>query len=362
MLSHSKNAVRCSACPFLPDCGGLAAGPGLWGCFSDCLANCDPETCDLTCPNNRRLWDRRISEIGGEFKISAPNLRVPALRLPGYVPKIHNGSSRTSLLGFPVAAVPVRGLVRKSRHGLTSRFSTIDEVRAHFRLSPRTACIISCISTDDDVEAVWEALRYGDLAQALAKLKTAAIIVPNFSFFIHDVPRSHTIYNRKRISLAARMLSDAGCRVIIPLCAETQNDWDFWFSLLTENPAMRYVAKEFQTGLRGPRAANRAIDDLSKLQERLGRPLHPVTLGAGRYAPLLKNHFDGFTILDSRPFMLAARRRRLIQSGHGNYSEVSSPTDPNETIDALLQRNVRERAERFRGKSRADDQPPSPML
>ncbi|HET6381997.1 MAG TPA: hypothetical protein VFJ58_01290, partial [Armatimonadota bacterium] len=137
---------------------------------------------------------------------------------------------------------------------------------------------------------------------------------------------------------------------------------DVLWGNLTENPAMGYVAREFQTGLRGPRAANRAIDDLSELQERLGRPLHPVTLGAGRYAPLLKNHFDGFTILDSRPFMLAARRRRLIQSGHGNYSEVSSPTDPNETIDALLQRNVRERAERFRGKSRADDQPPSPML
>ncbi len=344
----SKNAVGCADCAFRLDCGGIFDKPSIFGCYSECIANCNPEVCDLTCPNNQRLFSARFAEIEGDFRFSAPPLNVPALTLPRYVPKIHNGSGRLQPLFVPVAAIPARALLQKSGSDISCRFKNPAQVREYFCLSKRTAYIISCVSTDDEVEMVWESLIYGQLAEEWARLKPAAVIVPNFSFFIDDVPRTHTIYNRKRICLAARILSEAGCHVILPLSALTPNDWDFWYQLLQENPAMKYVAKEFQTGLCGPKAGVRAINHLAKLQERLGRPLHPVALGGGRYKNNINIGFDNHTILESRAFILMTQRVRATQNKSGSYSEVSSPTVLGEPTDNLLRHNIKARMDRLK--------------
>jgi hypothetical protein len=301
----------------------------------------------LTCPNNAELFAERLTEIDGTFSVSAPELNVPLLEFPAYAPKIHNGSGRLRALSVPVAVIPARGLLHKSGNEVSCRFNTLRQVRHHFRISDKTACIISCISTDDDVEAVWDGLKYGCLAEEFARLRAAAVIVPNFSFFIDDVPRVHTLYNRKRICLAARILSDSGCHVIIPLSASTPNDWDFWYALLRENPRMAYVAKEFQTGLCKPTAAKAAIEQLSELQHRLARPLHPVALGGSQFIDSLRLHFERYTIVESRPFLLAAKRQLVVHDLSGRYSEISSPTAPGEPFDALLEQNILARSRRL---------------
>ena len=347
MKQHSKNAVGCDQCAFREDCGGLPEKPSLWGCYSECVVNCDPAACDMTCPNNQHLFVERLAEIEGTFRFSATALAVPATRLPSYVPKIHNGSGRLKPLHVPVAAIPARALIRKSGSSMSCRFTTPGQVRRHFCISSRTAYIISCISVDEEVELFWAGLKHGRLAEELARLKPAAVIVPNFSFFVEDVPRIHTLYNRKRICMAARTLSWAGCPVIVPLNALTRNDWDFWHHFLDENPAMTYVAKEFQTGLSGPDAAIRAINHLAYLQQRLGRPLRPVAFGGSRYVASLRTHFDAWTIVESRAFMMATNRRRAILTESGLYSEEFSPTSPDESTDELLESNIKARIKKI---------------
>jgi hypothetical protein len=348
MENHSKNAVGCAECAFRADCGGIDEKESFWGCYSECFLNCNPETCDLTCPNNPRLFVKRLEEIEGAFGFSPLALNVPSIQLPQYMPKIHNGSSRQAALNVSVVAIPVRELLRKSGTKISCRFENSWQVRRHFLLSNQTRYIISCISVDEDVEMIWAGLRYGQLATEFARLKPAAIIVPNFSFFIDDVPRIHTLYNRKRICLAARILSEAGCRVIIPLNALTSDDWNFWYELLRGNPTMRYVAKEFQTGLFGPRAATRAIEHLADLQERLGRSLHPVVFAGSRHNNILHTHFNKHTIIESRAFLMATKRRRAIQERSGRYSEVFSPTAVGEAFDELLRWNINTRSKRLK--------------
>lgn len=344
-----KNAVGCADCAFLPECGGLPEKSSLFdGCYSECMDNCNPESCHLTCPNNQRLYVNRIAEIGGSFDFTSPALKVPAIKLPPYVTKIHNGSGREKNLRLGVAVIPIRELLRKSGANISCRFADASQVRRCFRLPAQAAFVISCISVDGDVEMAWRGLMYGGLSKELAKLKPAAIIVPNFSFFIEDVPRIHTLYNRKRICMAARMLSEAGCRIIAPLNANTAHDWDFWYKLLQENPAMKYVAKEFQTGLSAPAAAKAAIESLAKVQERLGRPLHPVALGAFEFRDILSAHFKHYTIVDSRPFMLAVNRRRTRRTSDGSYEDVFTPTAQDESIDEILQSNIRVRQKRLK--------------
>ena len=347
MSLYLKNAVGCEDCVFQRDCGGLSEKSSLFGCYSECIVSCKRATCDLTCPNNPNLFTERLVEIGGTFGSSLPALKAPTIRLPRYITKIHNGSGREKDIEMRVAAIPIRELLCKSGPNVSCRFQDASQVRQYFRLSAQTDYIISCISVDPDVEMVWNGLRYGELAKDIARLKPAAIIVPNFSFFIDDVPRTHTLYNRKRICLAAQILSEVDCRVIVPLNALTAHDWNYWYELLRGNPAMKYVAKEFQTGLSGPSAARQAIEHLSRLQERLGRSLHPVALGAGRYRTIMRTHFDKYTIIDSRPFMAATKRRLMIQAKSGSYSEVFSPTARNESTDNLLEANLRDYQKRF---------------
>lgn len=222
-------------------------------------------------------------------------------------------------------------------------------MRQYFCLASGTPFIISCIAPDDEVEMIRDGLKFGNLAREFALLKPAGIIVPNYSFVVDDVPRTHTIYNRKRICIAARLLSDAGCPVILPILALNKHDWDFWSQIIAANPDMVYVAKEFQTGLKARKMSSIAIDGLADLQNQIGRRLHPIAVSGFTHRNQLGARFSGFSILESRAFMLATKRRRAYLSSNSIYSEVDARTQPGETIDALLARNITARRKRTLG-------------
>ena len=347
MTSSNKNAVGCNECAFKLDCGGLEdEASSLWGYFTECVVQSKLTVCDMTCPNNPQLFSDRMRELEGNFRLTSKALKTLVRSLPAYIPKIHNGSGRIQQLSEKIVVVPIHELLTKSGANISCRFTSAEEVRQFFRLSAKTDYIITCISVDADVEMVWEGLKYQGLSESIARLKPVAVITPNFSFFIQDVPRTHTIYNRKRIHMAARYLSDSGCRVILPLSAGNRNDWEIWYRFLIENPKMKYVAKEFQTGLKNPELALQAIQDLSKIQDLLMRPIHPIAFGGEKYSPILKKHFDNFTVIDSRAFMTAVNRR-AISYPLGKYSERFSPTAPGESIDLLLDANIKEKRARY---------------
>jgi hypothetical protein len=350
MMLYRPEMVGCDACAFFDECGGIPQ-QSIWGCFDHCCSTCQiPQTCDLTCPRHTRLFYDRMGEIGGTFDYVSDPLKVPHIRLPDYVAKIHNGCSRIDPTPESIVALPARELVRKRGFRVSCEYKTPTDVRSAFCLSDKTRFVITCIGEDEDVEAIWQGLRYGRLANDFARIKPAAIVTPNFSFFVDDVPRTHTLYNRKRICLAAQLLSDAGCRVIVPIYALTEQDWAFWFDVLSRNPSMSYIAEEFQTGLSGRREGLLAIRKLAELQSRLDRKFHLVALGARKFTRDIARRFDNYTVLDSRPFMMSHKRRRLKRTTSGRWIEVKSLTARKEPVDHLLQHNIREQRQRIRAE------------
>ena len=85
------------------------------------------------------------------------------------------------------------------------------------------------------------------LAEIFADLDIAAITPPNFSFFL-DVPRPHSLYNRKRMLRVADEFLRHGIPVAPHLNATNEADWDFWISLFRDSPELSVYCKEFQTG------------------------------------------------------------------------------------------------------------------
>jgi len=281
-----------------------------------------------------------MAEINGTFRYAKAGLLEPRLEIPRYASVIPNASGRTAIINKAAVAVPLRSVVRVENNQIHCRYQSREEMNDQLRLSMRTKVIICCVTHDDEIERAWVATRFGRFAQELYKIRPNAVIVPNFSFFT-DVPRTHTLYNRKRSTIVAELLSQADCPVIPHLSALTENDWLYWYELLSDNPNVKFVAKEFQTGLARGDLGERAIERLDRLQQALGRPLHPIAIGGGKYAHKLHHKFDSCTIVDSRPFFRSIYRQRLTRTPFGKYEERSSPTPTGAPIDKLLSYNLR---------------------
>jgi hypothetical protein len=122
------------------------------------------------------------------------------------------------------------------------------------------------------------------------------------------------------------------------LCRE---DWKLWARMLRDNPAARHVCKEFQTGFADPERASEAVEGLRWLQDAAGRALHPIIVGGRRVAHQVARHFSSFTIIDSTVFFATVKRKRIVVHGT-SAAQVDNPTSPGESLDGLLQDNVRE--------------------
>jgi hypothetical protein len=197
---------------------------------------------------------------------------------------------------------------------------------------------------DDDrkLERFWQYHNGHDVGSALSKLDLLGVTVPNFSFF-NDATRFQILRNRKRIVLTCERLSTAGVNVSPHLNALTESDWEFWADFLMAHPEITVVCKEFQTGLKASETGLRAYRELVKLQEKIGRPLHPVLVAGGRfYREAQKDFPDRFTVLDSTAFMGALARQVLTD--HGTRQKWQKmPTAPGEPIDVHFDQNVRGR-------------------
>ena len=340
--------AACRSCSWYERCGGLAQTPGseqqgLWGCFEACTTECQNGECDWTCPHNRALWLRRWSEVGGIHQATvAPLHAVAPAQLPLYLPVVRHGKRRRRPLNAQTVALSLYEVVGQRRDGrygaITGRAATL---RRRFRLRSDCRVLLVSVGPDELLERFWRHYRAADIVEVLAGLDLVGVTAPNFSFF-DDAPRTHSLWNRRRMVWVAEQLSAAGVPVIPHLNASNARDWDYWAGFLREHRNVDCVAKEFQTGLKHRQRGLPAFLALAELQQQIGRTLHPVLIGGARYLPMLGSHFAGHgTVVDSRPFMNTVKRRIADPSGaDGKLRWRPFPSLPGRNLDALLDHNL----------------------
>lgn len=332
--------TSCSGCVFRPACGGLDQN-AAWGCFTTCFSTCDKDKCDYVCPNRPRQFLNHVKEVGGLDKADYDQMTVPTVTaLPEYVPLIQSGSCRAQPFDFPMVSLLLRKVIKLCKDG---RYGPVlpgpDALRERFHLSPNTPILITSIATDRHLERYWRYARLHRTAEQIAGLDPVGMTVPNFSYFT-DAPRTEILFNRRRGMIVADQLSAAGVGVVPHVNALTSGDWNFWERLLRDQPHIRFISKEFQTGLANRDLGKTAIENLARLQDRIGRDLHPILVGAARYIPEATRLFHRYTILDSRPYMATVMRHRLTLTENGDHSWVASATAKGELLDDLLRANI----------------------
>ena len=332
--------VPCQECHFLRDCGGLDGQQQLWGCFSECKSTGLCNQYDWTCPCRPREFARRLAEVGGNLNPIASIFLTASLdniELPFYVPVIHHGYRRRSRLRQRLVALPTFEVIRSHRGGTYGPVAkTASSLRRKFRVGNNAEVLLISPTHDQLLESYWEKRRAQNMPRSLLELQFIAMSLPNFSFFT-DAPRTHTLWNRKRLMLVAREMTESGIAAIPHLNTLTNADGVFWRDILRENPAVTVVAKEFQTGA--------TIDDLewlARLQDSLKRPLHPLIIGGARFVRAAARHFEALTLVDSQPFMKTVKRQRLSIDPYRNAKRwIAFPTKSGEFLDELLSHNIR---------------------
>lgn len=326
--------AACPSCAYLKSCGGLEQ-QSLFGCFDACgSCRAGGKTCDYTCPSKPGFL-RDFVEIGGFQPQQRRDLPGVSQNLPVYVPLIRHGYRRDALL--PIDLVGLNSFEVLDMK-CVSRDLSGEALRNRFRVSSEARVLLISVAQDRYVESFWEHRTPAKL-DALRALGVTAVTTPNFSFF-DDAPRLHSIRNFWRIVRSAEEIADAGLSPVVHVNALSREDWKQWAQLLRQNPAIRYVCKEFQTGLRDPERAADALAGLRSLQQSVGRALHPIVVGGRRFARQVASNFDSFTIADSVPFMATVNRKRITWTGTAVIEE-DEPTEVDETLDELLQANIR---------------------
>jgi len=328
----------CRDCSFLFECGGPNGHPDLFGCHrvtrEVCRAN------GWTCPDcSPGEFLRRKVAIELRSKVNS-RLIGPSLLLPSYVPVLQHRYGWSGRLPFEIVAIPTSKVLggRGGRFG--PLFDSAKELRRKFRLGLDTQVLLVSVNTDPFLERYWRWAKVTRTPQRLAALDIAGITIPNFSFF-SDAPRFHHLYNRGRLQACLNELADAGVPVVPHIHALTSGDLTYWLAWLRKHPEVRHVCREFQTG-----NDEDAVDELARLQDDVGRALHPVIVGGARFAARLRGRFAHFTIVDSRPFMAALHRRRAVDRD-GLLDWKPYPTRTRREVGALLKHNIELYSESF---------------
>lgn len=335
MFQGISPPISCGQCSLLDVCGGLEGQVPFHGCYSKCvMEGCRGSdwTC-LVCHPERFV--RRWQEVGGLRSKLPQDLKGTDGKLPLYIPQILHGYRRAGEVQERHVAVPLRNILGDLGRRGGGRATSI---RKNFRLAASTRVLVVGVAPDEVLERFWAHRGVRGYAEALAEMDVEGVTLPNFSAFV-DGPRSHTLLNLRRQVRVAEELSKVGVGVIPHLNAQTKQDWGFWGELLEANPSVIGVAKEFQTGNRGRDEGIAALKQLRGLEERLGRCLHPILIGAGRFLNDAENLFKRLTLLDCVPFMRAVKRQEL-RLDRSSPVWVGVKTARGAPLDDLLNGNI----------------------
>lgn len=326
-------APTCASCGLLTECGGQRGQQTLAGCLGGCGSSCGgPGKCDWVCPAKPDFVDR-VREVGGlNARASALMPSSEGLSLGAYIPIIRHASSRTMPVSAATVALPLEEVVKWRGQSYGVAASSAGDLRAQFGVRSDANVVLVSVARDRVLERYWACRRKWFIPRQLKELGFTAVTVPNFSAFL-DAPRPHTLWNRRRMEIVAAEFADLGLVVIPHLNSLQVDDWLYWQGFLSEQKHLTYVATEFQTGLRVRDRGELAVVDLARLQDRVGRQLHPVIVGGAAYAAELGRYFADLTFVDSQPFMKAMHRRRGV--GQGKWERTDS-TDVGDLLEANI--------------------------
>jgi len=288
------------------------------------------------CPNNPEIFDKRWSEIGGLFDYSHRKyLPLVGKDWPSYLPMIRPGIRRTKPLNSTFVALSLHEVLRclKTKKG---GFESPGRSLFRRKLCLREDCKVALIGVGPDhlVESFYAHYREYHYAEIFADLDIIAVTPPNFSFFL-DVPRTQSLYNRKRMLRVADEFLDHGVPVAPHFNASNKADWEFWIDLLQGSPDLSMFCKEFQTGNKLKLNYDETVNYMVRMQHRVGRSLHPLLVAGKKPLRGLKPHFKTFTVIDSEPSMRTNHRQIL---SNGKWQTIHS--SPKACLSKLLDHNI----------------------
>jgi hypothetical protein len=344
-LSNSRRAMAlpvirsCRVCHWYESCGGYHDTPSLYGesCFARFCCG-GKKKCNYLCPSNARFV-AMMNELEGLDFDGLPLLTQRRTDLPMYMPVIANNSCRMIPLKVPFAAVPVESVfVARGQH-LQAVATTPNGLRDHLGLARESRLILNCIRQDKKIERLWEYWLQDNLPVQLATLGIDLVIAPNYSH-LRGVPRLESVGNRMRHLICVRDLNTAGLNTVPHLSVVDPPDWKWWGEYLKRNPAIQYIAFEFETGYKNHTEGADAICRLADFQQYVSRQLHLIVVGGRQYRAEVRAGFSDFTFIDSAPFSNTIYRHRC-QTPNDQLVWESSQTAPGEPLDELLGHNVR---------------------
>lgn len=333
---HGVVSASCPGCVFFDRCGGIQNSRPLLNCFDQFC--CGDGSCDNVCPY-KTDFAYRLREINGLCLEDIPPLTQAELTLPRYVPLIHHKYSRSRLLSLPFASLELYDLFRMGSGRYQSIVGGPDDLRTHFRLASDTKIVLRGTAKDELLERYWSYRSTDNVAQQIARLKVSLVIGPNFSTFL-DVPRTDALFNRKRQLMCLAELSEAGVSVAPHLSATMPADWRFWMGFLRDNPTLRHVALNCQTGYKSPKEGRKAINQIATIQQNLGRELALILVGGTQFTAFASTRFKTVTLIDSEPFAKTMRRRRMAPSNEKRRWEETWTLE-RQALDDLLSENIR---------------------
>jgi hypothetical protein len=301
------------------------------------------DTDDMTPNFPDRFW-RLWNDVYGleDFTVS-PLRSMPFAGLPRYLPLFQSRHLRRArVFDAPIVALRLFDIVgRRKDRTYAPRYKSGLELRAAYKLRPDSQILLVGVDEDAPLEQFWAEHQVHKVGKAIARLGVLGVTVPNFSYFT-CVPRFQILRNRKRILLSAERLSGAGVPISIHINANCQGDWDFWKDFMLDHPEVSVITMEFQTGTRlNEQVGREAFGELIALRDKIGRQIHPLLVGGGRYYRQAEANFGSFTVIDSQPFMQALARQVFAPDETGHFRWKSQPTARGAPIDDLLELTLR---------------------
>ncbi|MGL4423844.1 MAG: hypothetical protein ACRCZF_24530 [Gemmataceae bacterium] len=299
---------------------------------------CEKPECEMVCPKNT-FWRDDMRELGGLRFEGLHRLDQADVTLPTYVPVIDHHYRLREVIEWPVVALKLSSIFRLKG----TRYEPVAEdaasLRTYFKLSPSTRIVIRGIDDDPPLERYWQNRVSAHACEWMSRMSVDLVIGPNFSHPA-DAVRTETHANRMRQLICLAEMSAAGLTTVPHLNAVDSTDWRFWEKYLREQPGIRVVAKEFQTGDKDTEEGRLVIDRIAAIQVAVGRPLHLIAVGAAQFAGYVAARFPKFTILDSTPFMktVAGHREFVVENGEPRWKERFF--DPEDAIDSLFSHNL----------------------
>jgi Domain of unknown function (DUF4417) len=336
LRGHGIVSASCPGCCLFDICRGIQPARSLLNCFD--LACCKTGQCDRVCPYKPADFLRRLAEVRGLRFNDLKPVTQPAVDLPRYVPVVYHRYRRHGVLDWPMVALDTYRVIRLHQQKYQTIASNPPGLRSSFGLAPDARVILRGTARDPLLERYWQYSLRHDAPLQFAALGISLVIPPNFSHFLR-VPRTDNLFNRKRQLICIEEMHAAGLTVAPHLSAVTHGDWDFWLQYLRDNPTIRYISKEFQTGNKNTTQGRLAINSIASLQDKLGRSLHPLIIGGSQFAQLAAVRFSSFTLIDAEPFAKTTHRL-LFDPGAGKRPWRETWTLTDQGLDDNLKANV----------------------